>query len=160
MTEELLDRAEADLKNEEEDDQHDLQQQQKQQQRTHNDLALTLLKSDLSKVEMLDELITLLGAGHETTAALLTFSIYLLSQHPECMAKVRDEIDAVLGDRDDFTYEDTLKLDYLNQVFKETMRMFPPVPFIAKEAIVDTAINGLAIPKACPRVFSYRASQH
>ena len=116
---------------------------------TKPDLAYALLTSDLSLQHVKDEVMTLLGAGHETTAALCTFAVYVICEHPDCLEKIRREVQNVLGDPSniDFSYEQVAEMKYLNQVFKEVMRLYPPVPFFAREAVQDTELNGVRIPR-------------
>ena len=64
---------------------------------------------EASSTQLRDDLMTMLIAGHETTAAVLTWTMYELSQNDELLSQVRAEIDEVLGDRDP-TYEDMLRL--------------------------------------------------
>lgn len=80
----------------------------------------------LDENQLADELITFLIAGHETTAASLAFTCYLLSQHPDVEQKVIDEIDEIIGTGEP-TYDDIQKLKYLPMVMKESMRLFPSV---------------------------------
>ena len=76
------------------------------------------------------QMVTFLIAGHETTSGLLTFALYELLQHPDILAKAREEVDKVLGcnmPRPD----DLPKLQYLDQVLKETLRLWPTAPAFA-----------------------------
>jgi cytochrome P450 len=73
-----------------------------------------------------DEAITLFLAGHETTAIAMTWTWYLLSQHPEVEARLHEELDRVLTDGRDATAADVEKLVYTRQVFTESMRLYPP----------------------------------
>jgi cytochrome P450 len=74
---------------------------------------------------IMDELITLFVAGHETTSNALTWTIYLLSQHPDIQAKLHAELDGVLLNRD-ARFEDLEHLHYTEMVIKESMRLLPP----------------------------------
>lgn len=93
-----------------------------------------------------NELIVLFMAGHETTANALSWVWYLLSQSPEVEAKLHAELDSVLNGRLP-TYDDYEKLEYTRAVFEETMRLYPPVPILSREAGEDDMIRGKAIPK-------------
>ncbi|CAG8700016.1 15178_t:CDS:2, partial [Acaulospora colombiana] len=74
-----------------------------------------------------NELLNILLAGRDTTAALLTFVIYMLSQHPDVEEKLRDEINKTWIDQDEQpTYETVKKMKYLRAVLDETLRLFPP----------------------------------
>lgn len=100
----------------------------------------------MTREQLRDELLTLFVAGHETTSHALTWTLYLLSQHPEVEARLLEEIDRVLEGRP-VTVEDLDALPYSDQVIKESMRLFPPVPAIARVATEDTEIGGYTIPK-------------
>jgi cytochrome P450 len=95
-----------------------------------------------------DEVLNFLIAGHETTASALSFCLYQLTQHPEVLTKVRDEIQAVLGVLE-LTYADLEKFEYLDKVLNESMRILPPVWAISREAKEDDVIDGYPIPKGC-----------
>lgn len=88
-----------------------------------------------------DEALTIFLAGHETTATALTWTWYLLSQHPEAEAKLHAELDAVLQGRLP-TFEDLPKLRYTEMVFAEAMRLYPPAWIIGRRALVDHEIDG------------------
>lgn len=79
----------------------------------------------MSDEQVRDEAITLFLAGHETTALALTWTWYLLAQHPDVEAKLHAELDEVLGDRPP-SFEDVPKLKYTERVFSEVLRLYPP----------------------------------
>jgi len=81
--------------------------------------------------QMRDDLITLLIAGHETTAAVLTWLVYALSQHPECLKVVQKEIDEVVGDRYP-TIEDIKVMPEVQKCIAETLRMWPAPPLFIR----------------------------
>jgi len=93
-----------------------------------------------------NEAIVMFMAGHETTANTLSWTWYLLSEHPEAMKKLQQELDDVLGGRQP-TLEDIDKLHYTRAVFEESMRLYPPVPLLSREAREDAVINGKKIEK-------------
>jgi cytochrome P450 len=105
----------------------------------------------LSDEQIRDEAITLLTAGHETTAVSLTYTVYLLSQHPEIEERLVAELDSVLDGREP-TMADLPDLEYTERVVKESMRLFPPVPGITREARAADEIRGYTVP-AGSRVF-------
>lgn len=74
---------------------------------------------------------TMLIAGHETTAAVLTWTMYLLSGHPEVVARIREEVDAVIGDRCPGV-EDMRALRYTTRVINEAMRLYPQPPVLIR----------------------------
>ncbi|HTJ43205.1 MAG TPA: cytochrome P450, partial [Kofleriaceae bacterium] len=93
-----------------------------------------------------DEVMTLLLAGHETTANLLTWTFYALARHPQVRDQVEREIDQVLGDRPP-TSDDLPKLPYLASVVDEVMRLWPPAYTMGRQALRATSIGGVAIPR-------------
>lgn len=95
--------------------------------------------------QLRDEVVTLVLAGHETTANALTWSWWLLSQHPEVEAKLHAELDRVLGGRAP-RLEDLRQLEYTDMVFKEAMRLYPPIPSIGRQALVPVEVGGYALP--------------
>jgi cytochrome P450 len=93
-----------------------------------------------------DEAMTLFGAGHETTAVALTWTFYLLSQHPEIEARLHEEIDRVLAERLP-TLADLAHLSYTEMVIKEALRLYPPAWGTSREPIQDVAIGGYPVKK-------------
>ena len=100
----------------------------------------------MSAQEVRDHVITIFLAGHETTAMALTWTWFLLSQHPQEESKLHAELDAVLGGRAP-THEDLSQLTYTRMVVEESMRIYPPVHTIGREALADDALLGRRIPK-------------
>ena len=92
-----------------------------------------------------DELVTMLFAGHETTALALTYVWYLLGRNPEAAERLREELDAELDGPP--TAEDLPDLDYTEAVVKEAMRVYPPVPMVPREPTTDVEIAGYRIPE-------------
>jgi cytochrome P450 len=102
--------------------------------------------SQMTDKQVRDEAMTLFGAGHETTAVALTWTWYLLSQHPEVEAKLHEELDTVLGGRQP-TLEDLQRLPYTEMIVKEAMRMYPPAFGTTREVIADGEIGGYPTKK-------------
>lgn len=101
----------------------------------------------LSNDEVRDEVVIIFLAGHDTTALALTYTWYLLSQHPEVEAKLHEELARVLGGRAP-TYDDLENLPYTKMVIEESMRLYPPAPGISNRAVLeDDEIGGVKIPK-------------
>jgi len=96
--------------------------------------------------EVRDHVITIFMAGHETTAMAMTWTWYLLSQHPAEEAKLHAELATVLGGRVP-TSEALDKLTYTKMVIEESMRLYPPVHTIAREALADDTLAGRHVPK-------------
>jgi len=117
-----------------------------------NDLLSILLQargedgSRMSDEQISDEALTLFGAGHETTATALAWAWYLLATHQDVYKNMQQEVDSVLNGRAP-TYADLAHLPYTLQVFKETMRLYPPAYGISRAALHDFEIDGYFIPK-------------
>ena len=107
----------------------------------------------MSDEQLMAECLTLFGAGHETTATALTWAWYLLCRHPEIYQRVQEEVDGVLQGRTP-TYADLAKLPYCLQVFKETMRLYPPAYISSRRALRDVEIDGYSVPKDGVVLFS------
>ncbi|XP_058049878.1 cytochrome P450 4V2 isoform X2 [Ahaetulla prasina] len=102
----------------------------------------------LSYAGIREEVDTFMFEGHDTTAAALSWAIYLLARHPEIQRKVHNELDEVFGDSDHhITMEDLKKLRYLECVIKEALRLFPSVPLFGRILNEDCYIRGYKIPK-------------
>jgi cytochrome P450 len=99
----------------------------------------------MTDLQLRDEIMTIFFAGHETTANALTWTWYLLSQNPEVEAKLHREVDEVLNGRLP-SAEDYPNLSYIEMVFAESMRLYPPAWIIGRRALNDYQINGYFIP--------------
>jgi cytochrome P450 len=99
----------------------------------------------LSDREVRDEAMTILLAGHETTANALTWTFYLLSQNPSVVATLRDELERVLGPRQP-SPTDYPKLVYARRVVAESMRLYPPAWVIGRRAIGECTIGNFQVP--------------
>jgi cytochrome P450 len=95
--------------------------------------------------QLRDEAVTLLLAGHETTALALSWTWYLLSLNPDVDARLHDELEQVLAGRSPAP-ADMPSLRYTQQVIQESMRMFPPAYGIGREAVRDCEIGGYHVP--------------
>lgn len=91
-----------------------------------DDLLGALIAAGMPDGDIRDQLLTMLIAGHDTSTALLAWAFYLLAVHPDVLARVRAEVDAVIG-AEAPTLEHTNGLDYMEQVIKETLRLYPPI---------------------------------
>jgi cytochrome P450 len=100
----------------------------------------------MSAQEVRDQVITIFLAGHETTAMAMTWTWFLLSQHPAEEAKLHAELDTVLGGRVP-NHDDLSKLTYTRMVVEESMRIYPPVHTMARQAVSDDTLAGRRIPK-------------
>jgi cytochrome P450 len=100
----------------------------------------------MSDRQLRDEMMTLFLAGHETTANALTWTWYLLSQHPEVEAKLERELQHVLAGSPP-TATDLQNMPYTEMVIRESMRLYPPAPGFTREPIEDIDIGGYEVPK-------------
>ncbi|CAI7747340.1 unnamed protein product [Closterium sp. NIES-53] len=99
---------------------------------------------DVTSKQLRDDLMTMLIAGHETSAAVLTWAFYLLAQNPSAMAKLQAEVDLVLGDRQP-SIEDFKKLRFTTRVINEAMRLYPQPPVLIRRALEDDVLGGYPI---------------
>jgi cytochrome P450 len=104
--------------------------------------------SRMNDTQLRDEAITIFLAGHETTAIALSWTWWLLAQHPEVEAKLHDELDTVLTGQSP-RFEDLPRLAYTEKVITESLRLYPPAWGMPRLAIEDVEIAGYTIPKGC-----------
>jgi len=98
----------------------------------------------MSDKQLRDEVVTLFLAGHETSAVALSWTLYLLSQHPEAETRLRSELHQILAGRDP-TLADLPSLVYTRMVVEESMRLYPPAWLIERKALADDEIGGYHI---------------
>ena len=98
----------------------------------------------LRSSEWLYQMMALLIAGHETTAVALTWTWYLLAQHPSTAERLIKEVDTTLGGRAP-TKDDLASLRWCDAVFKEALRLYPPVPIIPRMAYEEFTLDGYAV---------------
>ena len=116
-----------------------------------HDLLQTLMDARYTDGEgMSDELILsesmqLLVAGHETSSNALSWLLYLLSSRPDCLERVRQEFDDVLGDAA-LGHADVPKFVFATQVIQEALRLYPPFWMVDREAIADDRVGDVVIP--------------
>ncbi len=113
-------------------------------------LSMLLLARDedgngMSDQQVRDEAVTIVLAGHETTANALTWAWTLLAQHPEVEAKLHEELAEVLGG-DLPSLEHVRQLTYTDMIIKETMRLYPPIPEFGRQAQEDVQLGDYAVP--------------
>jgi hypothetical protein len=89
-----------------------------------------------------DQIMAVLLAGRDTTAATLSWTIYELSNYPAVLARLRNEILSTVGSSRTPTYEDIKSMTYLTHTLNETLRLYPAVPFNVRAALVDTTLPG------------------
>lgn len=99
---------------------------------------------ELGRAALRNEVMTLFLAGHETTALTLTWMFAMLDGQPEILARMQSEVDEVLHGRDP-TFDDFAKLTYVRQVVDETLRVRPPAPMVARNAVEDDVLGGYEV---------------
>lgn len=125
-------------------------QRRKQDRDTSDLLSMLLLARDeegqgMSDQQLRDEIISLLFAGHETTANTLTWACFLLAGHPESASRIFEEVDTVLGGRYP-TVEQVSQLPYTRMVLDEALRLYPPTFALVRRTRADDTICGYRIP--------------
>jgi len=113
------------------------------------DLASILLRArergEQSESQLRDELMTMLLAGHDTTALALSYTLYLLSEHPDARERHLTEVDDVVGDEAPGASH-ARNLSFTDRVLSESMRLYPPVYAIFREPQVDVKLGGYRVP--------------
>ncbi len=117
-----------------------------------HDILSTAIESGIfGEEKLIDQVMTFLAAGHETTATAMIWAIYMLSLNPEMQTRLREEVRQHLPTAEAgaaITAKDIENLPYLNAVCAEVLRYYPPVPLAApREAVQDTTILGRRVPK-------------
>ncbi|XP_033216126.1 cytochrome P450 4g15-like [Belonocnema kinseyi] len=118
------------------------------------DLLLELARdgAKLSDEEIKEEVDTIMFEGHDTTAAGSSFVLCVLGTHQDIQARVYEELDEIFKGSDrPCTFQDTLEMKYLERVILETLRMFPPVPAIARQINEDVRLvsGDYVLPEGC-----------
>jgi len=100
----------------------------------------------MTDLQLRDEVLTMLLAGHETTSLALSWTYYLLSQHPEVEHRIADEVERVIGgERPSFGHLD--RLAWTRQAIQEALRLYPPAWGFSRQAVGDDEIGGYQVPK-------------
>jgi len=113
----------------------------------------------MTDAQLRDEAMTIFLAGHETTANALTWTWYLLSQHPEVEAKLHAELGAVLAGRPP-TADDVARLRYTEMIFAESMRLYPPAWIMGRRVLNDYEVDGYLAPAGSIIVMSQYVMHH
>lgn len=129
-----------------------------------NDVLSMLLKArdedgGLTEKELNGHVSVLFAAGHETSANALTWTLFLLSQHPRVHADLCDEIQGQLDGRPP-THQDLEQMPLLEQVIKESMRVMPPVPWNGRVCSLETELGGYRLPAGTEVLASIYHTHH
>jgi len=130
-----------------------------------NDLLQILMDARYSDgTSMSDELVVsesmqLLVAGHETSSNALSWTLYLLSTRPDCVERIRDEFDSVLGDKP-LGFSDVPKFEFTTQVINEALRLYPPFWMVDRMALTDDRAGDVDIPRGSTVVVFIYGTHH
>lgn len=113
-----------------------------------DDCLTVMINENMDDEAMNDHLVTLLSAGHDTTAYFSAYMCYLLAEHQDVQEKLRNEIDSVLKGRTEVTCDDVTEMKYLMNIMQETLRLYSIIPCVTRACTVDTHIkeSGVTIP--------------
>lgn len=101
---------------------------------------------DQTTEQVRNEMMTMLLAGHDTTALTLTYAFHQIGQRPDVLERLHEEVDAVLDEGEAPGMSDLRDLSYTEQVLKETMRVLPPVYTLFRQPNVDVRLSGYRVP--------------
>ncbi len=132
---------------------YDLIARRRTQPGATTDLLGVLIAAGMSDELIRDQLLTMFIAGHDTSTALLAWTLYLFATHPESLEQAQAEIDAVVGAREP-TYAHVRQLSYLDSVLKESLRLYPPIHLGSRIAATEVVFRGVHIPAGTRVLYS------
>ena len=106
------------------------------------------------------QVVTFMLAGHETTSVALAWTLYELAKNPLIQAKVRAEINAVLREGKELTWDTVEELKYLENGIKESLRLHPPAQLTGRTPVSDEVVGGYLIPKGADILLPIDSLQH
>jgi cytochrome P450 len=143
-----------------------LVEERKQSNTKHDDLLDMLLGAtyedgtSMEENQLVDEILILFAAGHETTSNALTFTCELLARNPDSQVKILEEIQRIKDESDDIMHW-IKNAAYSKLVIEESMRLYPPAYFIDRVNIEEDFFNGMILPKESTLLFSvYEIHRH
>ena len=143
-----------------------LVEERKRSNTKHDDLLDMLLNaryedgSEMSESQLVDEILILFAAGHETTSNALTFTTELLARNPEAQLKILEEISKIKSESDDIMHW-IKNATYTKLVIEESMRLYPPAYFIDRVNSEEDVYEGMILPKGSTLLFSvYEIHRH
>ncbi|XP_067928895.1 cytochrome P450 4V2-like isoform X4 [Watersipora subatra] len=113
----------------------------------------------LTHKEIREEVDTFMFEGHDTTTSAISFTIYMLGAHQDVQKKCQAELDEIIGSSTSISNADLAKMTYLEWCIKETMRIFPTVPFFARELHEEATFGDYSVPKGTT-VYLYSMGLH
>ena len=99
-----------------------------------------------TREQMIDQLAVFFLAGHETTASTLAWAFFLLSQQPQWLQRLRDELEQTLNQQA-FAFADFRRLSVTRKILRESLRLYPPVAFLTRRALREDSFGKLKVPK-------------
>lgn len=125
-------------------------------------ISVALESGGFTDDELVNNMMTFLAAGHETTASAFTWAIYVLCQRKDIQSRLREEIHASISsvDTENMTHEIIDSMPYLHAVCQETLRLWAPVPLTLRKAACNTSILGHFVPKNTMIILSPWAINH
>jgi cytochrome P450 len=130
-----------------------------------HDLLQTLMDArysdgeGMSDAQVLSESMQLLVAGHETSSNALSWLLYLLSSRPDCVERLRQEFDSVLGGAP-LRYSDVPKFEFASRVIQEALRIYPPFWMIDRMAVKEDRVRDLVIPRGSTVIVFVYGAHH
>ncbi|CRK94499.1 CLUMA_CG008004, isoform A [Clunio marinus] len=112
-------------------------------------LQSTIDGNPLTNSDIREEVDTFMFEGHDTTKSGICFTFYNLAKYPEIQEKVFDECRTILGDdtQQSVTMQELNNLHYLELVIKETLRLYPSVPFFGRDIKEEVSVGGITVPE-------------
>jgi len=138
---------------------YELIDERRTKKRPGDDLLTHLINIGMDNNLIRDQLLTLLIAGHDTSTALLAWAIYSLASNPQILGQAQAEVDSVLGGQSP-DYSLIGGLIYLDQVIKETLRLYPPIHVSNRRVMEDIEFHGYRIPAGGRLMFSIYLTHH
>ncbi|KAL3821368.1 hypothetical protein ACJIZ3_007273 [Penstemon smallii] len=121
-------------------------------------LVAALIRGEINELEVVDNVVLLVFAAHDTTSFAIAMVFRMLADHPNCYSKLLEEHNEIMSskrDDENLIYEDTKKMMYTWQVTRESMRIFPPIFGSFRKAIDDIEYDGFTIPRGWKPIQPY-----